>query len=127
MADHFTYRVSWSAEDGEYVGTCAEFPSLSHLDADQVEALRGIRALVADIVADMRTKGEAVPEPLAERTYSGKFQTRIPSELHRMLAIEAAEAGVSLNRLVSLRLAMPLTAMLGAAAPAGKSQARGYQ
>lgn len=76
MADHFTYRVSWSEEDGEYVGICAEFPSLSHLDADQDGALRGIRKLVADVVADMRANGEAVPEPLTERTYSGKFQTR---------------------------------------------------
>ena len=117
MADHFTYRVSWSAEDCEYVGTCAEFPSLSHLDADQDAALHGIRALVTDVVADMHANNEEVPEPLAERTYSGKFQTRIPSELHRMLAIEAAEAGVSLNRLVSLRLAIPLTALLGEGKP----------
>ena len=124
MADHFTYRVSWSKEDGEYVGTCAEFPSLSHLDADQDAALRGIRALVADVVADMRASGEAVPEPLAERTYSGKFQTRIPSELHRALAIAAAEAGVSLNRLVSFRLAMPLGALLCVAASEGNSRAR---
>ena len=34
MADHFTYRVSWSEEDGEYVGTCLEFPSLLHLAED---------------------------------------------------------------------------------------------
>jgi predicted RNase H-like HicB family nuclease len=27
--DRFTYRVTWSEEDGEYVGLCAEFPSLS--------------------------------------------------------------------------------------------------
>lgn len=27
--DHYTYRVNWSGEDGEYVGLCAEFPSLS--------------------------------------------------------------------------------------------------
>ncbi len=26
--DHFTYRVTWSPEDGEHVGLCAEFPSL---------------------------------------------------------------------------------------------------
>ncbi len=91
MADHFTYRLSWSEEDGEYVGTCAEFPSLSHLDVDQDVALRGIRELVADVAADMRANGEAVPEPLAERTYSGKFQTRIPPELHRRLTIEASE------------------------------------
>jgi len=64
--------------------------SLSHLDAGQGDALRGIRSLVADVVADMRANGEAVPEPLAERKYSRNFQTRIPSELHRRLAIEAA-------------------------------------
>jgi hypothetical protein len=122
MADHFTYRVSWSEEDGEYVGTCAEFPSLSHLDADQDAALHGIRDLVTDVVGDMRANGEVVPEPLAEHAYSGKFMTRIPSELHRMLAIQAAEAGISLNRLVSLRLAVPITLLYGAA-PEGKARA----
>ena len=30
-ADQFTYRVTWSAEDSEHVGLCAEFPSLSWL------------------------------------------------------------------------------------------------
>jgi predicted RNase H-like HicB family nuclease len=106
-SNHFTYRVSWSEEDGEYVGTCAEFPSLSHLDATPEAALGGIRALVNDVVADMRANGEPVPEPIADQAYSGKFVARIPPELHRMLAIEAAEAGVSLNRLVSFRLATP--------------------
>jgi hypothetical protein len=100
--------VSWSGEDSEHVATCAEFPSLSHLDANPDVALRGIRKLVADVVADMRVSGEAVPEPLAERTYSGNFQTRVPPELHRRLSIEAAEAHVSLNRLVNLRLAVPI-------------------
>ena len=120
MADHFTYRVAWSEEDGEYVGTCAEFPSLSHLDADQDAALRGIRGLVADVVTDMRAQGETVPEPFGERTYSGKFQARVPPELHRRLAIEAAEEGVSLNRLVSFRLAMAFAVV----ASTGKAQAR---
>ena len=54
MADHFTYRVSWSEEDGEHVGTCLEFPSLSHLADDPEAALRGIRGLVADVVSDLR-------------------------------------------------------------------------
>ena len=26
--DHFRYRVTWSEDDGEYVGLCIEFPSL---------------------------------------------------------------------------------------------------
>ena len=29
--DRYTYRVTWSEEDEEYVGLCAEFPSLSWL------------------------------------------------------------------------------------------------
>jgi predicted RNase H-like HicB family nuclease len=39
--DHYTYRVTWSAEDGEYVGLCAEFPSLSWLADTPENALRG--------------------------------------------------------------------------------------
>ena len=71
----------------------------------------GYRTLVNDAVADMRANGEPVPEPIADQAYSGKFVARIPPELHRMLAIEAAEAGISLNRLVSFRLATPSPCM----------------
>lgn len=56
-ADHYTYRVTWSAEDGEHVGLC------------------------------------------------GEFRVRIPPEVHRALAMQAAERGVSLNRLASAKLA----------------------
>jgi len=107
MADHYTYRVSWSEEDQECVGTCAEFPSLSHLAGSKAEALRGIVELVADIVEDMQASGEPVPAPIAERSFSGEFVTRIPPELHRRLYLEAAEAQVSMSRLVSYKLAMP--------------------
>ena len=108
--EHYTYRVSWSDEDQEFVATCAEFPSLSHLAGSQAETLEGIGGLIGDVVADMRGADEDIPEPLAKRRFSGEFVTRIPSEMHRLLAIEAAEAGVSLNRLVSAKLAMPLSA-----------------
>lgn len=107
MLDHYTYRVSWSAEDQEYVGTCAEFPGLSHLDATKVAALQGIEQLVAFAVEDMQRSSEAVPAPIAERAFSGNFQTRVPAELHRSLTLEAAETGVSLNRLVSYKLSTP--------------------
>ncbi len=52
--DHYTYRVTWSPEDGEYVGLCAEFPS------------------------HIKIAGEVVPVPLAEKHYSGEFRVRIP-------------------------------------------------
>ena len=105
MVDHYTYRVTWSAEDEEYVGLCAEFPGLSWLAPTPDAAFAGIRRLVADCVADIQANGEPAPEPLAERTYSGRFLVRVPPETHRALAIKAAEEGISLNRLVSARLA----------------------
>lgn len=102
--DHYTYRVTWSEEDGEYLGLCAEFPSLSWLAAEPEAALQGIRQVVADVVADLHSNGEHIPEPLAAKKYSGRFMVRVPPELHRKLALEAAESGVSLNRLASDKL-----------------------
>jgi predicted HicB family RNase H-like nuclease len=102
--DRYTYRVTWSEDDNEYLGLCAEFPSLSWLAGTPEAALRGIRKIVQDVVKDMRNEGEAVPEPIACRNYSGKFMVRVPPQVHRKLVIQAAESGVSLNRLASLKL-----------------------
>ena len=102
--DRYTYRVSWSEEDQEYVGACIEFPSLSWLAATPEEALNGARQVVLAVVADLEANGEQIPEPIAVRQFSGKFLVRIPPELHRRLALEAAESGISLNRLASDKL-----------------------
>lgn len=102
--DHYTYKVTWSVEDREFVGLCVEYPSLSYLDQEGHAALKGITNLVKDVVTDMEANGEKVTEPIAEKSYSGKFQVRITPELHRKLAIEAAEENVSLNRYVNYKL-----------------------
>ncbi|MBL8380696.1 MAG: toxin-antitoxin system HicB family antitoxin [Burkholderiales bacterium] len=103
--DRYTYRVTWSPEDNEHVGLCAEFPSLSWLAPTPEKALAGIRKTVATVVADLESNREEVPPPLSERTYSGQFKVRIPPQVHRALALQAAEEGVSLNRLASAKLA----------------------
>lgn len=102
---HYTYRVTWSSEDGEYVASCLELPSLSWLAATPQEALSGLEQVAAETVAEMSEVGEQVPVPLADQSFSGRFNVRIPAGLHRKLATEAAEEGISLNRLVSDRLA----------------------
>ena len=102
--DRYTYRVTWSEDDNEHVGLCAEFPSLSWLSSTPEAALKGIRKLVAETVADMESNDEIVPEPIACRQYSGKFMVRVPPDVHRNLAIRAAESGISLNRVVSSKL-----------------------
>ena len=103
--DKYTYRVTWSEEDSEFVGLCAEFSKLSWLATTPDLALKGIRSVVKDSVEDMTENGEDTPKPIATRRYSGKFMVRVPPEVHRHLATEAAESGVSLNRLASAKLA----------------------
>lgn len=85
--DHYTYRVTWSEEDGEHVGLCLELPSLSWLAKTREGALRGIRRVVAEVVADLE----------AERGV-------VPPDAHHHPAAQAAEAGGSLNRLASAKL-----------------------
>ena len=105
MHNKYSFRITWSEEDEEYVGLCAEFPSLSWLAKTQEGAFRGIRKVVAEVVEDMQSQGEQIPEPLSQKHYSGKFMVRIPPEVHRKLDIAAHEAHVSLNRYVSAKLA----------------------
>lgn len=103
--EKYTYRVIWSEEDQEFVGLCSEFPSLSHLDASQGEALNGIVSLVSDILEEMVNVKEPPPPPLSIQDFKGKIHVRVPPHTHRELAMEAAEQGVSLNRLISQKLA----------------------
>ncbi len=102
--DHYTYRVSWSEEDGEFVGTCIEFPSLSWLNKSQEGALKGIRKLVADCIKDMKRASDAIPEPLSTKKFTGELRVRLPPELHRSLALKAAENQTSLNKVIVEKL-----------------------
>jgi predicted HicB family RNase H-like nuclease len=102
--DRYSYRVNWSEDDREYAGLCAEFPSLSWMAESPEAALQGIRKLVKEVVDDLERSGDPPPTPISSRNFSGKFIVRVPPEVHRQLALQAAEQGVSLNRLVSSRL-----------------------
>ena len=59
--DLYTYRVTWSVDDQEFVGLCAEFPSLSWLESTAEKALKGIRGLVSSSLKDMSKSNEEVP------------------------------------------------------------------
>ncbi|WP_291314525.1 type II toxin-antitoxin system HicB family antitoxin [Corynebacterium sp. UBA2622] len=101
----YTYQVSWSEEDQEFVATVAEFPSLSWLAPGRQEAESGLFDLVSEVVEDMEQSGEEIPAPLGGRTYSGRFNVRTSPSLHRKLVIMAKTEGVSLNTLVNQKLA----------------------
>ena len=60
----YRYRAHWSDEDKAWIGLCDGFTLVSHVAPTEGEALDGIRALVDDIVTDMRTAGEVLPRPV---------------------------------------------------------------
>jgi predicted HicB family RNase H-like nuclease len=66
--------------------------------------IEDIREIVESVIKDMQHTGEEIPQPIAGKRYSGKFMVRVPPEVHRNLAIQAAESGVSLNRIVGAKL-----------------------
>ncbi|MCM1184096.1 MAG: toxin-antitoxin system HicB family antitoxin [Roseburia sp.] len=47
-----------------------------------------------------------IPIPETAEAYSGKFVVRIPKTLHRRLAMEAQQEGVSLNQLALYKLSL---------------------
>ena len=101
------YRIHWSNRESGFVGTVAELPDVRYVAQSAVEALTGARSRVEERVGALRRSGAEVPVPFEDRSYSGHFMVRVPPEMHRRLVIEAAEQGVSLNRLVQSRLARP--------------------
>lgn len=103
--DRYVYRMHWSDAGGGFVCTVAELPGLRFVAPSSVDALLGLHVLVRRRLAELRAAGDAVPQPFEDRHYSGHFMVRVPPEVHRRLAVEAAEQGVSLNRLVQSRLA----------------------
>lgn len=104
IIDRYVYRIHWSDIDGGFVATVAEMPNLRFVSESYVEALTGIRIAAHDEVVGLMEKGAEVPVPFEDRRYSGHFMVRVPPEVHRRLSIEAAEQGVSLNRLIQARL-----------------------
>jgi predicted HicB family RNase H-like nuclease len=81
-----------------------DFPRPGWLASSPKVALRGIRKVVAEVVADFEADGELVPEPIATERHSGKFLVRVPPELNRRITLDASKTGVSLNCIASEKL-----------------------
>jgi len=107
--EDYSYSVMWSEEDKTYVGRVAEFASLAAHGVSPAAALREITEVVGCVLEDVAESGEALPPPLSKRPFSGKLNLRMPEYLHRRLALEAAQQGVSLNQWINLKLSLPVS------------------
>ena len=102
--EQYLYSVGWSEEDNAFIARVSEFPSLAAHGDSQEDALREIKDVVRFVLSDLKENKEPIPEPLGKRSFSGRLVLRMPEYLHRKLALEASQQGVSLNQLLNLKL-----------------------
>ncbi|MCL2557398.1 MAG: type II toxin-antitoxin system HicB family antitoxin [Treponema sp.] len=102
--EKYTYRVEWSEEDSAHVSRCLEFPSLAAHGNTVGDALANIMLAVEESVKWLAEEGAPVPVPFGMKSYKGNISLRIPAETHRKLAMQSAEAGVSVNQFILSKL-----------------------
>jgi len=60
---HYSYRVFWSKEDGEYVAECGEIPGLSGLGPSEAEAIKELKVAIGVWLDHLKSVGSALPTP----------------------------------------------------------------
>lgn len=100
LLDKYTYRVEWSEEDRVHIGSCLEFPSLKAHGKTPEMALKQIRKVTKETITWMEEEGEVVPKPFGLKPFKGHLTLRTSSTLHRQLALEASQNGVSINQYI---------------------------
>lgn len=104
LFDGFTVQLI--AEDGEWLARLAEVPTVSAYGETGEEAFKELGEAWRLMKESYESRGLPIPIAPSKKTYSGSFNVRIGKQLHRDLAVEAAQVGVSLNALVSQKLIM---------------------
>ena len=104
LVEKYTYRVEWSEENGTHIARCTELPSLAAHGERAAEAIIELEKVVLETLKWMEEEGEDIPVALSTRKYKGNLTLRVPSDIHRKLAIESSEQGISINQLILSKL-----------------------
>jgi len=102
--DGFTVNLVLE-DDGDWLAHFLEWPEVSAFGDSPETALHELEIAWSAMKASYKKHGEDLPVAPARKIYSGQFNVRIDNRLHRALAMEAAQVGVSLNALVAQALA----------------------
>lgn len=98
IRDNDPENPGWVATVAELSGCMTQADTFEELGEMIDEAMRlWLEAALEDNVE--------IPEPRLEADYSGKFVVRVPTSLHRALAIQSEREGVSLNSYINVALA----------------------
>src|SRR5690349_14251023 len=89
---------------GDWLAHFEELPNVSAFGSSPEEALEELKESWEAMKESYASHNEPIPVAPAKKEYSGQFNVRIDRRVHRALAVEAAQAGISLNALVSQKL-----------------------
>ncbi|MBI4837778.1 MAG: toxin-antitoxin system HicB family antitoxin [Nitrospirae bacterium] len=90
-------------EEGGFYARIPDMPSIFTGGITEIEALKNAKAAIKDYLEICKKDKLPVPQPK-----SGKFNVRVPKDLHRVLTRKASEEGVSLNQLIVYLLSLSL-------------------
>jgi predicted HicB family RNase H-like nuclease len=105
QAARYTKFVEWSDEDGCFIGRCPELMLGGVHGSDEARVYAELCEAVEEMIELTARDGHAMPKPLANKEFSGKFLLRVEPALHRRLAAKAVGAGESLNSFCAKKLA----------------------
>ena len=92
--------IEFDDEDRLFVGRVINTKDVIVFDGLSVDELeQSFHAVVDEYLEDCKSLGKTPDKP-----FSGRFNLRIPSELHRKAATKASREGISLNTLVEQAL-----------------------
>lgn len=92
-------------EEGDHIAHFVELPNVSACGSTAEEAIAELKIAWEAMKMSYHKHKDPVPLAPTRKEYSGQFNVRIDKRIHRALAIEAARVGVSLNALISQKLA----------------------
>jgi len=111
LALPYTIELVQDTDDAGHRGWVAEIEELPGCisQGETAEAaIANVRDAMLGWISVALQDGQAVPQPRARGTYSGKFIVRVPTSLHADLVRTATREGVSLNQFVATALARHL-------------------
>lgn len=96
----YSALIRYSSEDGCLIGRVLGIADIISFEGDSVERMREeFETALDDYLAFCKERGKE-----AERPYSGRIIVRMPSALHRRVAIAAESRGDSINDAINAAL-----------------------
>ena len=106
--DQYIKLVEWSEEDQSYIGSIPGWIGQCCHGEKEEKVYHELCQIVDEWIEIFRQDGLLLPNP-TNKKFSGKFQLRLGSELHKVLSLKAMQTGDSLNNFCVKMLKQSLT------------------